>query len=134
MEGAAELVKTLERFPQVASVEAASDGIRVFSQGTDGLLPQDCAGGPFLGVPEPPPALQMAVLINPIVYMSEGLRAALTRHSPHAGAAYYFRPPGFPGRFGRDRYPRFPQTRNFMKFRAAAGISFYGWPFRSRNV
>ena len=40
MEGAAELVKTLERFPQVASVEAASDGIRVFSQGTDGLLPQ----------------------------------------------------------------------------------------------
>jgi ABC-2 type transport system ATP-binding protein len=39
-ESAAELIRTLEGFPQVASVEATSDGIRVFSQGTDGLLPQ----------------------------------------------------------------------------------------------
>jgi ABC-2 type transport system permease protein len=33
------------------------------------------------------PILQHAVLINPIVYMSEGLRAALTPALPHMGSA-----------------------------------------------
>jgi ABC-2 type transport system ATP-binding protein len=40
MEGTTELIKTLERWPQVTSVEATGDGIRVFSHGTEGLLPQ----------------------------------------------------------------------------------------------
>jgi ABC-2 type transport system ATP-binding protein len=40
MEGTAELVQTLQRLPNVASVEPAGDGLRVFSQGSDGLLPQ----------------------------------------------------------------------------------------------
>jgi ABC-2 type transport system ATP-binding protein len=40
MEGTTELIKTLERLPQVSSVEATGDGIRVFSHGTEGLLPQ----------------------------------------------------------------------------------------------
>jgi ABC-2 type transport system ATP-binding protein len=40
MEGAQELIKSLQQLPHVASVEATSDGVRVFSQGSDGLLPQ----------------------------------------------------------------------------------------------
>jgi ABC-2 type transport system ATP-binding protein len=40
MDGAPELIKTLQQLPHVASVEAISDGVRVLSQGSDGLLPQ----------------------------------------------------------------------------------------------
>jgi ABC-2 type transport system ATP-binding protein len=50
MEGSSELVKTLERLPNVASVETISDGIRVFSQGTDGLLPQIVQAAQSLGL------------------------------------------------------------------------------------
>jgi len=50
MEGSTELVKTLERLPNVASVETISDGIRVFSQGTDGLLPQIVQAAQSLGL------------------------------------------------------------------------------------
>jgi ABC-2 type transport system ATP-binding protein len=50
MEGSTELVKTLERLPNVASVEATGDGIRVFSQGTDGLLPQIVQAAQSLGL------------------------------------------------------------------------------------
>ena len=99
MEGAAELVKTLERFPQVASVEAASDGIRVFSQGTDGLLPQDCAGGPFLGVPEPPPVA------------ADG----------GADQPYRIHELGFTGR----AHPAFPPCRRCLLF----SPSWFPWPF-----
>jgi ABC-2 type transport system ATP-binding protein len=50
MEGSTALVKTLERLPNVTSVEAISDGIRVFSQGTDGLLPQIVQAAQSLGL------------------------------------------------------------------------------------
>src|SRR6202041_2962249 len=50
MEGSTELVKTLERLPNVASVETISDGIRVFSQGSDGLLPQLVQAAQGLGL------------------------------------------------------------------------------------
>lgn len=50
MEGSAELVKTLERLPNVASVETISDGIRVFSRGSDGLLPQIVQAAQGLGL------------------------------------------------------------------------------------
>jgi ABC-2 type transport system ATP-binding protein len=40
MEAAPELIKTLQQLPQVASVETIGDAVRVFSQGSDGLLPQ----------------------------------------------------------------------------------------------
>ena len=41
-----------------------------------------CVYYPWAGL-HPMPILQHAVLINPIVYMSEGLRAALTPNMPH---------------------------------------------------
>jgi ABC-2 type transport system ATP-binding protein len=50
MEGSADLVKTIERFPNVASAETISDGIRVFSQGSDGLLPQLVQAAQGLGL------------------------------------------------------------------------------------
>ena len=50
MEGSTALVKTLERLPNVASVEATGDGIRVFAQGTDGLLPQIVQAALSLGL------------------------------------------------------------------------------------
>ena len=50
MEGATDLVKTLGQLPNVASAEATSDGIRVFSQGTDGLLPQIVQAAQSLGL------------------------------------------------------------------------------------
>jgi ABC-2 type transport system ATP-binding protein len=50
MEGSAELVKTLEQLPNVASVEAISEGLRVFSQGADGLLPQIVQAAQSLGL------------------------------------------------------------------------------------
>jgi ABC-2 type transport system ATP-binding protein len=40
MEAAPDLIKALQPLPHVTSVEAMSDGVRVFSQGSDGLLPQ----------------------------------------------------------------------------------------------
>jgi ABC-2 type transport system ATP-binding protein len=40
MEEVPELIKTLQQLPLVASVEATSEGVRVLSQGSDGLLPQ----------------------------------------------------------------------------------------------
>jgi ABC-2 type transport system ATP-binding protein len=40
MEEVPQLIKTLQQLPHVASVEATSDGVRVLSQGSDGLLPQ----------------------------------------------------------------------------------------------
>jgi ABC-2 type transport system ATP-binding protein len=50
MEGSAELVKTLQQLPNVASVEAISDGVRVFAQGMDGLLPQIVQAAQGLGL------------------------------------------------------------------------------------
>jgi ABC-2 type transport system ATP-binding protein len=50
MEGSADLVKNLERLPNVASVETISDGIRVFSRGSDGLLPQIVQAAQGLGL------------------------------------------------------------------------------------
>ena len=50
MEGAPELVKTLTGLPQVASVEAISDGVRVFAQGSDGLLAQIVQAAQSLGL------------------------------------------------------------------------------------
>jgi ABC-2 type transport system ATP-binding protein len=38
MEGAEELVKTLAGLPQIASAEVIQDGVRVFAQGSDGVL------------------------------------------------------------------------------------------------
>ena len=49
-EGAAELVRTLERLPGVASAESMSDGVRVFAQATDGLLPQIVQAAQTLGL------------------------------------------------------------------------------------
>jgi ABC-2 type transport system ATP-binding protein len=49
-EGAAELVKTLQGLPNVTSVEAIGDGVRVFAQGTDGLLPQIVQAAQDLGL------------------------------------------------------------------------------------
>ncbi len=40
MEGIGVLVKTLQQLPNVATVEPTADGVRVFSNGSDGLLPQ----------------------------------------------------------------------------------------------
>jgi ABC-2 type transport system ATP-binding protein len=40
MEEVPELIKTLQQLPHVASVEGTTDGVRVLSQGSDGLLPQ----------------------------------------------------------------------------------------------
>jgi ABC-2 type transport system ATP-binding protein len=40
MEEVPELIKTLQQLPHVTSVEATSEGVRVLSQGSDGLLPQ----------------------------------------------------------------------------------------------
>ncbi len=50
MEGAPELVKTLEGLPRVASAELISDGVRVFAQGTDGLLAQIVQAAQSLGL------------------------------------------------------------------------------------
>ena len=49
-EGSAELVKTLESLPHVVSAEAMSDGVRVFAQFTDGLLPQIVQAAQSLGL------------------------------------------------------------------------------------
>jgi ABC-2 type transport system permease protein len=46
-----------------------------------------CVYYPWAGLRKMP-ILQHAVLINPIVYMSEGLRAAVTPTLPHMGPAY----------------------------------------------
>jgi ABC-2 type transport system ATP-binding protein len=50
MEGSADLVEKLNRLPNVARVETISDGIRVFSQGSDGLLPQLVQAAQGLGL------------------------------------------------------------------------------------
>jgi ABC-2 type transport system ATP-binding protein len=50
MEGAPELVKTLEALPRVASAELIGDGVRVFAQGTDGLLGQIVQAAQSLGL------------------------------------------------------------------------------------
>jgi ABC-2 type transport system ATP-binding protein len=50
MDGATDLVKTLGQLPNVVSAEATVDGIRVFSQGTDGLLPQIVQAAQSLGL------------------------------------------------------------------------------------
>ena len=50
MEGSADLVKTLSRLPNVVSVESISDGIRVFSRGSDGLLPEIVQAAQDLGL------------------------------------------------------------------------------------
>jgi ABC-2 type transport system ATP-binding protein len=38
MDGAEELVRTLQSLPRIASAEVISDGVRVFAQGSDGVL------------------------------------------------------------------------------------------------
>ena len=50
MEGSADLLEKLKRLPNVAHVEAISDGIRVFSRGSDGLLPQIVQAAQGLGL------------------------------------------------------------------------------------
>jgi ABC-2 type transport system ATP-binding protein len=40
MEGSASLLNTLQALPNVGSAEATAEGVRVFAQTTDGLLPQ----------------------------------------------------------------------------------------------
>jgi ABC-2 type transport system ATP-binding protein len=40
MEEVPQLIKTLQQLPHVTSVEGTGEGVRVFSQGSDGLLPQ----------------------------------------------------------------------------------------------
>ena len=50
LEGVPELVKTLQRLPHVASAEVMSDGVRVFAQGSDGLLAQIVQAAQSLGL------------------------------------------------------------------------------------
>jgi ABC-2 type transport system ATP-binding protein len=50
MEGSADLLEKLNRLPNVASVESISDGIRVFSRGSDGLLPEIVQAAQSLGL------------------------------------------------------------------------------------
>jgi ABC-2 type transport system ATP-binding protein len=50
MEEVPELIKTLQQLPLVASVEATSEGVRVLSQGSDGLLPQIVQAAQIFGL------------------------------------------------------------------------------------
>jgi ABC-2 type transport system ATP-binding protein len=50
MEGAPQLLKTLQHLPNVASAEITSEGVRVFSQDTEELLPQIVQAAQSLGL------------------------------------------------------------------------------------
>jgi ABC-2 type transport system ATP-binding protein len=50
MEGSADVLEKLNRLPNVARVERISDGIRVFSRGSDGLLPEIVQAAQDLGL------------------------------------------------------------------------------------
>lgn len=56
------------------------------------LLPLTMLGGLYYPWSElsPIPWLKFAVLINPLIYMSEGMRAALVNHVPHMPVAYVY--------------------------------------------
>ena len=50
MEGLPRLISTLQQLPNVVSVESTSDGVRVFAQETEGLLPQVVNAAQTLGL------------------------------------------------------------------------------------
>ncbi len=50
LEDTASLLQTIQALPQVGSAEATADGVRVFAQGTEGLLPQIVQAASPLGL------------------------------------------------------------------------------------